>query len=94
MRPVPERRSGRACNYRSVAAILQNNLHNDDRRARGLCSAHRRGGRSGEPVRRASAGQTPEVRERFYAISVERRLKHAAVLAITQAAREELFVGA
>lgn len=36
-------------------------------------------------------GRTPEVRERYYAISIERRLKHPAVLAITQAARRELF---
>lgn len=36
-------------------------------------------------------GRAPEVRERYYAISIERRLKHPAVLAITQAAREELF---
>jgi LysR family transcriptional activator of nhaA len=31
------------------------------------------------------------VRERYYAISVERRLKHAAVAAITSAARTEVF---
>ena len=36
-------------------------------------------------------GRTEEVRERFYAISVERRLKHPAVVAITDAARQELF---
>lgn len=36
-------------------------------------------------------GRTAEVRERFYAISVERRLKHPAVLAICDAARQELF---
>lgn len=36
-------------------------------------------------------GQIPEIRERFYAISVERRLKHPAVIAISQSAREELF---
>ena len=36
-------------------------------------------------------GRTEEVRERFYAVSVERRLKHPAVLAITDAARQELF---
>ena len=38
------------------------------------------------------AGRTDAVRERFYAISAERRLKHPAVLAITSAAREELFM--
>jgi LysR family transcriptional activator of nhaA len=32
-----------------------------------------------------------EVRERFYAITVERRLKHPAVVAISEAARHELF---
>ncbi|HYC00916.1 MAG TPA: transcriptional activator NhaR [Candidatus Limnocylindrales bacterium] len=36
-------------------------------------------------------GRTQEVRERFYAISVERRLKHPAVVAISDAARHELF---
>lgn len=36
-------------------------------------------------------GRTEEVRERFYAISAERRLKNPAVLAITAAARDELF---
>jgi LysR family transcriptional activator of nhaA len=34
-------------------------------------------------------GRIPEVRERFYAVSVERRLRHPAVLAITKAARSE-----
>ena len=36
-------------------------------------------------------GRTAAVRERYYAISAERRLKHPAVLAITSAARDELF---
>ena len=36
-------------------------------------------------------GRTEEVRERFYAISVEHKLKHQAVVAICQAAREKLF---
>jgi LysR family transcriptional activator of nhaA len=36
-------------------------------------------------------GRAPQVRERFYAISVERRLKHPAVVAICDAARQELF---
>jgi LysR family transcriptional activator of nhaA len=36
------------------------------------------------------AGRLPDVRERFYAISVERRLKHPAVVAISQAARTTL----
>lgn len=36
-------------------------------------------------------GRIPEITERFYAISVERRLKHPAVVAISNAAREELF---
>jgi LysR family transcriptional activator of nhaA len=31
------------------------------------------------------------VREKFYAISVERRLKHPAVVAITETARSHLF---
>jgi LysR family transcriptional regulator, transcriptional activator of nhaA len=36
-------------------------------------------------------GRAPQVRERFYAISVERRLKNPAVVAICDAARQELF---
>jgi LysR family transcriptional regulator, transcriptional activator of nhaA len=36
-------------------------------------------------------GHAEQVRERFYAISVERRLKHPAVVAISNAARHELF---
>lgn len=36
-------------------------------------------------------GRTGAVRERYYAISAERRLKHPGVLAITSAARDELF---
>ena len=36
-------------------------------------------------------GRIEQVRERFYAISVERRLKHPAVVAISEAAREKLF---
>jgi LysR family transcriptional activator of nhaA len=38
-------------------------------------------------------GRAEEIRERFYAISVERKLKHPAVLAISQAAREGIFAG-
>jgi LysR family transcriptional activator of nhaA len=36
-------------------------------------------------------GRIPEVNERFYAISVERRLKHPAVVAISHAAKNLLF---
>ena len=36
-------------------------------------------------------GRTTDVIEQFYAISIERKLKHPAVLAITEAARERLF---
>ena len=36
-------------------------------------------------------GRAEQVRESFYAVSIERRLKHPAVLAITDAARQELF---
>lgn len=38
-------------------------------------------------------GRTDDVREQFYAISVERRLKHPAVVAISEAARADLFSG-
>lgn len=36
-------------------------------------------------------GRTDKVRERFYAISAERRIKHPAVVAISHTARETLF---
>jgi LysR family transcriptional regulator, transcriptional activator of nhaA len=41
--------------------------------------------------RLAVVGRTSTVRERYYAISVERRLTHAGVAAITNAARTEIF---
>ena len=41
----------------------------------------------------AVVGRAPKVRERYYAISAERRLKHPGVLAITATARTELFSG-
>ena len=37
-------------------------------------------------------GRIDEVREQYYAISVERKLKHPAVVAISTAAKEELGV--
>jgi len=36
-------------------------------------------------------GRVSEIRERYYVISAERRLKHPGVLAMTSAARDELF---
>lgn len=36
-------------------------------------------------------GRVAEIREKFYAISVERRLRHPAVVAITEAARLQMF---
>jgi LysR family transcriptional activator of nhaA len=36
--------------------------------------------------------RAPDITERYYAISAERRIKHPAVSAITEAARSELFV--
>ena len=39
----------------------------------------------------AVVGRLEKVRERFYAVSIERRLRHPAVIAITQSARRELF---
>lgn len=39
-------------------------------------------------------GETPEVVAEYFAISVERRLTHPCVLAITQAARERIFTSA
>lgn len=37
-------------------------------------------------------GRVPDIVERFYAITVERRIKHPAVVALSEAARSELFV--
>jgi LysR family transcriptional activator of nhaA len=39
----------------------------------------------------ALVGRIPQVRERFYAVSVQRRLKHPAVVALTEAARAAVF---
>ncbi len=36
-------------------------------------------------------GRTEDVRERFYAISAERKLKHPAVVAISESARQRLL---
>jgi LysR family transcriptional regulator, transcriptional activator of nhaA len=36
-------------------------------------------------------GRLDEVRERFYAIAVERKLKHPAIVALSEAARQTLF---
>lgn len=52
---------------------------------------------TGEVVRQygvREVGATEAVQEHFYAISVERRLRHPAVVAISEAARRELFSGA
>ena len=38
-------------------------------------------------------GREESVRERFYAITVDKRLKHQAVVALTRAARTRLFRG-
>lgn len=40
-----------------------------------------------------SIGATTEVTERYYVISTERRLRHPGVVAVSQAARVELFAG-
>lgn len=37
-------------------------------------------------------GQVSEIVERFYAITVDRRIKHPAVVALSNAARSELFI--
>ena len=51
-----------------------------------------------EEIRRAyrveALGRLDDVRERFYAVSVQRKLAHTAVIAISESARAELFVGA
>ncbi|QDV36481.1 transcriptional activator NhaR [Tautonia plasticadhaerens] len=39
----------------------------------------------------AVVGRVEQVREQFYAISIERRLKHPAVVAVFEAARRDLF---
>ncbi|HEX6053164.1 MAG TPA: LysR substrate-binding domain-containing protein, partial [Gemmatimonadaceae bacterium] len=41
-----------------------------------------------------AVGHISDVRERFFAISVERRIRHPAVLALTSSARHEFFTGA
>ena len=41
--------------------------------------------------RMAVIGQTDAIKERFYAISAERRLKHGSVVHITDTARTDLF---
>ena len=41
--------------------------------------------------RASVVGRIPDIIERFYAISPERRLKHPAAVVITEAAREDLF---
>lgn len=38
-----------------------------------------------------AVGRSEQVKERFYAISAERRLRHPAVVAVSQAARQALF---
>jgi LysR family transcriptional regulator, transcriptional activator of nhaA len=38
-----------------------------------------------------TVGRTDQVRERFYAISIERKLKHPAVVAISEEARRRVF---
>lgn len=38
-----------------------------------------------------SIGRVPDVRERLYAVTVERRIKHPAVVAICEAARKQVF---
>lgn len=37
-------------------------------------------------------GRVPELTERYYAISIERKLRHPAVVAISRGARDDLFV--
>lgn len=39
----------------------------------------------------AAVGRTNEVRERFYSISTERKLRHPALIAVSEAARHGLF---
>ncbi len=39
----------------------------------------------------AVVGRIPQIRERFYAVSIERKLEHPAVVAISEAARRQLF---
>ena len=40
----------------------------------------------------AMIGRTPELIEEFFAVSVERRITHPCVVAITDAARKQLFM--
>ena len=43
-------------------------------------------------VMATTLGRTLEIVEEFFAISVERRVTHPSVVAITEAARDRLFV--
>lgn len=45
----------------------------------------------GRQYQLTTIGRIPEVTESFYAISVERRLKHPAVIAISESAKKNLF---
>jgi LysR family transcriptional activator of nhaA len=42
-------------------------------------------------LRLRAVGELPMLRERYYAISTERRIKHPAVVLLCEAAREQLF---
>jgi len=46
-----------------------------------------------EHYRVRAIGRVESIVERFYAISVERKLKHPAVVTISEAARAQLFGG-
>jgi len=46
---------------------------------------------TGERYRVKQIGQAKEIRQRFYAISVERKIKHPAVVAICEGARRDLL---
>lgn len=47
-----------------------------------------------EHYRVTAVGRIESISERFYAISIERKLKHPAVVAISEAARESVFASA
>ena len=44
-----------------------------------------------EQYRVKIVGRLPDLREHFYAVSVERKLKHPAVLALCESAKAKLF---
>ena len=61
------------------------------RRTRRAACAHGRRARGARALRTRAPGRAEDCRQKFYAVSAERKLTHPAVTAITSAARTEMF---